>query len=96
VAALRDDDRRAFADLQTTWEKSRFPKGRSVQGRKFVHVFDDVKDHFADRRADLTYMMAPEDSIGLDAWLDELARTIRTYADLNKAAAPGLSNRTSN
>ncbi len=96
IADLREDGRSVFADLEATWQKSRFPKGRSVEGRKFVHVFDDVKDHFADRRADLKYLMAPEDSIGLDSWLDELGRVIRTYAELNKTAAPDLSGRTSN
>jgi hexosaminidase len=93
VASLREDGKSLFAGLQATWEKSRFAKGRSVGDRKFVHVFDDVKDHFADRRADLTYMMAPEDSIGLDQWLDELARVIRTYAAMNNAPAPDLSAR---
>lgn len=91
VAALREDGTNLFAGLPATWEKSRFAKGRSVGDRKFVHVFDDVKDHFADRRADLTYMMASEDSIGLDHWLDELGQMIRTYAALNNVSVPDLA-----
>ena len=57
-------------------------------GREFVHVFDDVKDHFADRRADLSYMRAPEDSLGLDRWLNELAAAIKLYAKENHAGVP--------
>ena len=90
VADLRRDGESAFRELQSVFEKSRYPKGRSVNGRKFVHVFDDVKDHFADRRSDLTYMTAPEESIGLDRWLSELAQVIRTYAALNQVPVPDL------
>lgn len=83
VKGIRDDGRSVFINLQTVFEKSRYEKGRSFGGRDFVHVFDDVKDHFADRRPDLGYMAAPEESAGLDAWLDELSRTMEVYARLN-------------
>jgi hypothetical protein len=88
VDQLRKDGRKTFEDVQTVFEKSRYPKGRSVNGRQFVHVFDDVKDHFADRRADLSYMLAPEDSLGLDQWLKELARSIDLYGKENNLAVP--------
>ena len=88
VDQLRKDGRKTFEDVQTVFEKSRYPKGRSVDGRQFVHVFDDVKDHFADRRADLSYMLAPEDSLGLDQWLKELAHSIDLYAKENNVAVP--------
>ncbi|MEJ7616589.1 MAG: beta-N-acetylhexosaminidase [Pyrinomonadaceae bacterium] len=72
--------RETFALLQTVWEKSRFPKGQEVDGKKFTHVLDDTKDHWADRRADLSYMIAPEESIGLEEWMKQLAAVIREYA----------------
>jgi hypothetical protein len=62
IVAGRKD---VFANLKRTWEKSRYPKGQEVNGRKFVHVLDDVKDHWADRRADLSYMIAPKKAL---AW----------------------------
>jgi len=77
IVAGRKD---VFANLKRTWEKSRYPKGQEVNGRKFVHVLDDVKDHWADRRADLSYMIAPEESIGLEKWMGELGTTIQEYA----------------
>lgn len=64
---------RMLADLQAVWEKSRWPRGRSVAGRVFLHVMDDVKDHFADRRPDMSYLTAPEESMGLDDWMGRLA-----------------------
>jgi hypothetical protein len=41
---------------------------------------DDTKDHWADRRADLTYMIAPEESIGLDKWVQQLEAIAKEYA----------------
>jgi hypothetical protein len=90
VDALQKDRAAVFGQLQAVFEKSRYPKGRSVGGRKFVHVFDDVKDHFADRRPDLTYMTAPEESIGLDRWNEELAGNIRRYAAEHGIDVKGL------
>jgi hypothetical protein len=75
-----EERHKTFRALQTVWEKSRFPKGQAVNGKKFVHVLDDVKDHWADRRADLSYMIAPEESIGLEHWMKQLAAVLQEYA----------------
>jgi hexosaminidase len=77
IVAGRKD---VFANLKRTWEKSRYPKGQEVNGKKFVHVLDDVKDHWADRRADLSYMIAPEESIGLEKWMEQMGAAIQEYA----------------
>lgn len=74
---------KTFRSLQTVWEKSRFPKGQEVNGRKFLHVLDDTKDHVADRRADLSYMIAPEESIELEQWMKKLAAVLQEYARQN-------------
>ena len=66
--------------LTGTWEKSRLPRNAPAGGRKFLHVMDDVKDHFADRKTDLSYMTAPEESIELEAWCDKLGEIMRSYA----------------
>jgi hexosaminidase len=85
---------RTTGELETTyqrvkavWEKSRFPKGQSVDGRRFVHVMDDVKDHTADRTPDLRYLVLPEERIGLRDWLAALEKVIGAYA-----AAHGLKS----
>ncbi len=88
VDQMRKDGLKSYEDLRMVFEKSRYPKGRPVGGREFVHVFDDVKDHFADRRADLSYMLAPEASLELDRWLNELAAAIKMYAKENHASVP--------
>ncbi len=80
VRACLNDREAMWTGLKATWEKSRYPKGRSVGGRSFVHVLDDLKDHHADRRAGLDYMLEPLENIGLEKWNEGLARFIRTYA----------------
>ena len=80
VASLEADRESRFRGLQAVFEKGRYAKGRAVNGRSFVHVYDDVKDHFADRRPDLTYLTAPEESIGIGEWRKELARNIALFA----------------
>ena len=72
-----------FRNVESVWEKSRFPKGQEVGGRRFIHVLDDVKDHWADRRSDLSYMIAPEESVNLQKWQDDLKSVIHAYAERN-------------
>lgn len=91
ISRRRHANERIFTELTSVFEKSRFPKGRPVGGRRFVHVLDDTKDHWADRTPDLSFMMAPERSIGLDEWLRSLEKIIRTYAAENKVPVRGLA-----
>jgi len=93
ITKLDREGRELFADLTAVFEKDRFAKGRSVGGRKFVHVFDDTKDHWADRRADLSYMRAPEESIGLAAWRKNLFEQIVTYARTHKVDVKELEKK---
>ena len=90
IETLRHEGEHLFAELKTVFEKSRYPKGQAVGGKSFVHVFDDTKDHWADRTTDLGYMMAPERSIGLEQWQKALGEVLVQYAKQNNVAVPGL------
>ena len=72
------------------WEKSWYEKGRSVGGREFVHILDDLKDHFADRRPGLEYMLAPYERMALEDWNARLAEFTRAYAKVRGFEASGL------
>ncbi|MFP4058744.1 MAG: glycoside hydrolase family 20 zincin-like fold domain-containing protein [Candidatus Brocadiia bacterium] len=80
VQALLRDRQAMFRRLKAVWERSRLEKGRAVGGRTFLHAMDDVKDHLADRRPDLTYVIAHEEDIGLEEWLGQLGDLARAYA----------------
>lgn len=91
VKTLEADGVKTFRDLVVVFEKSRLPKGQSVGERKFVHIFDDTKDHWADRTPDLGYMMAPERSIRLGDWQKKLADLTAGYAKQNNVPARQLT-----
>ena len=80
-----------FADLTAVFEKSQFPKGRTVNGRKFVHVLDDTKDHWADRTPDLGYMMQAERGIGLENWTKHLYEITQAYAKEHNVRVRGFA-----
>jgi len=91
ATGLQKKSEKTFASLKAVFEKSQFPKGQSVDGRNFLHVLDDTKDHWGDRRPDLTYMTAPEESLALDSWRKELLRIAREYATLNRVDLSSLN-----
>ena len=82
-----DDLGETYARVKAVWEVSRVEKGRSVGGRHFVHIMDDVKDHGADRRADLTYLVVNEQRMDLPGWRKQLGEIIRAYSQAVGVAA---------
>ena len=82
----------AMTELKTTWEKSRFEKCRTVNGKKFVWVLDDLKDHFADRRLDLNYMLAPFERMEIEKWQKQLLIVINDFSKNHNVAVAGLIN----
>ncbi len=93
IARVQEDGEAVWTNLRTVFEKSRWPKGMSSGGRTFVQVLDDSKDHWADRTADLGYMEAPERSIGLTAWREQLSRIAQAYAARHKVPLRGLAEK---
>ena len=79
-----------WKNLEATWEKSRMEKGRSLNGRDFVHVLDDVKDHWADRRKGLDYMIAPFQRMDLQGWRKNLNERINNFAKDHNIPLKGL------
>jgi len=72
-----------WRDFKAVWEKSRFPKNRSVGGRDYLYVLDDVKDYLADRRLGLEYQLAPFERMNLPGWRKELRARLKAYAAEN-------------
>ena len=79
-----------WSDFTATWYKSRLPKNQSVGGKDFYHVFDDVKDHFADRRKGLEYMLAPSERMEIEEWRQQLEGVIVEFARFHNIPAKGL------
>lgn len=79
-----------WKDLTHVWEKSRFPKNRTVGGEEFVWVLDDVKDHYADRRKGLDYMLAPFQRMDMPGWRAQLLERVKDYAKWKGVPVEGL------
>lgn len=79
VSGILAERESMFRALREVWERSWYPKGRSVGGRHFVHVLDDLKDHPADRRPGLDYLLEPFENIGLEQWKRDLEAYSRQY-----------------
>jgi len=90
MAALMGWEKWMWSDFTRVWEKSRYPKGRSVNGRQFVFVMDDLKDHFAYRRLGLEYMLAPFERIGLRDWHAQLVSLTKSFAAEHNVPVQGL------
>ena len=86
-------ERETFLELSSVWEKGRFEKCRTVNGKEFVHVLDDVKDHFADRRLGLEYMFAPFERMEIDKWQNQLMEKIKDFAKIHNVEVKGLEEK---
>ena len=88
--SLEAQGRSRFSILGDVFEKSRFPKGRSVDDQVYFHVLDDTKDHWAARTANLDYMYAPERNMNLQSWSRELRSRIEEFAKFENLPMPTL------
>jgi len=81
----------AYAQVKAAFENSQFPKGRTVNGREFVQVLDDVKDHWGGRTTDLGYMYAAEKSMGMEQWRGSLRKLLEAFARQHNVPVKGLA-----
>ena len=93
---ILNGERETGSELITIWEKSRFKKCRSVDGKEFVHVLDDLKDHFADRRTGLEYMLAPFERMEIDRWQSQLMEEIDRFAKTHHVTVEGMKEQALN
>lgn len=93
VEQINTNQWKMWNSFEEVWEKSRFEKCRSVEGKDFVHVFDDVKDHFADRRLGLEYMLAPFERMEIEEWQNQLWNVINKYATANNVKVAGFEEK---
>ncbi len=67
-----------FSRIKNTWEKQQFPKGMSLPGKEYLHARDRQRN-FANRRADLSFMIYDEQLLGLEEYLSDLSEYIAWY-----------------
>ena len=67
-----------FTGIKTTWEKHQFPKGMSLPRKEYLHARDRQRN-FANRRADLSFMIYDEELLGLEEYIEDLSEYLAWY-----------------
>ncbi len=75
--AERDE---VFNNLVTVFKKTSLPKGMSTADKKFFHRQDRAR-HFANRRADMTYLICDEQLLDLEGYLKKLREYMAWYKE---------------
>jgi hexosaminidase len=80
IDGIIKDRELSFRNLKDIYEISRFPKGRTVDGREYVF---EKSGYFAKSRPDLSFMTVPEEQLELEKYRDELNKIILEYGKIN-------------
>jgi hypothetical protein len=72
------DRHRVYHELIAVWEKTRLPKGLSTADKEFYHRQDRAR-HFANRRADMSYLIWDEELLGLEDYREKLKEYMAYY-----------------
>jgi len=70
----------SYAALKNVWEKSQYPKGRSVAGREFVHLESNTWSGGGNRTPDLSYLVRRERRLDLEKWVYDLKSIRQSFA----------------
>lgn len=62
---------KVFNDLVVLWEKTRLPKGMSTPAKKYFFEQDRTR-HFANRAADMSYLILDEQQLDMEGYLSQL------------------------
>ncbi len=69
-----------FNELVATWEKSRLPKGLSINSRQYFFQQDRGR-HFANRQPDMTYLIYDEEKLDVEGYLEKIKSYSKYYEE---------------
>jgi hexosaminidase len=81
---IRRERNQVLADAAATWYKSWFPRVPEANGRRFLHLVDDVKDHQPARTVDLSYLVYRELLYPLGTWAAQVTLVRNQYAEAHQ------------
>lgn len=84
---IHQERNQALQNATGTWYKTWFPRVPEANGRRFLNVVDDIKDHQPVRTIDMSYLIYRELIYPLGKWVDEVAAVRNSYAIANKLPA---------
>ena len=70
----------ALQNATATWEQRWFPNVAEANGRTYLNVVDDVKDHLPGRTVDLSYLVYREKLLPFGDWVNSIAAARNQFA----------------
>jgi hexosaminidase len=78
--AIWQDRNEALQNATATWDQRWFPNVAEANGRKYLDVVDDVKDHLPGRTVDLSYLVYREKLLPFGDWVNSIAAARNQFA----------------
>lgn len=66
--SMRDKRNEVLRSVETVWYEEWFPRVKEANGRVFLDVVDDVKDHVPVRTVDMSYLIYRQLNYPMDKW----------------------------
>ena len=80
VIVIRDERNEVLKSLITLWYQDWYPIVNEANGRKYLLLVDDVKDHLPSRTADMSYLIYREIHYPLGEWAKKVIQVRNLYA----------------
>ena len=80
AVAIRASRNAVLNEAIYTWDRTWYPRGGVVNGRRFLHDLDDIEDHLADRTADMSYLVYRELILPFGEWFGQVQSARNQYA----------------
>jgi hexosaminidase len=84
---IRAQRNTALHNAVETWYKSWDPRAAEANGRRYLNIASDVKDHLPERAVDMNYLVVRELTLPLGAWYDQVEAERNKYAATHGLAA---------
>ncbi|MGV8138044.1 MAG: beta-N-acetylhexosaminidase [Mangrovibacterium sp.] len=81
ITASLERRRKIFDELVEIWEKIRLPKGMSTPEKNYFHQEDRAR-HYANRRADMSFLICDEQQLDMEGYLEQLEAYMQHYKKL--------------
>jgi hexosaminidase len=83
VEKIRDERNEVLQTVTTIWYQDWYPRVAEANGRKFLDLVDDVKDHVPARTVDMSYLIYRQLKFPLGRWAKDVLDARNQFANKN-------------
>lgn len=83
LKVIRDDRNEVLQTVTAVWYQDWYPRVSEANGRKFLDLVDDVKDHQPARTVDMRYLVYRQLKYPLGKWAEDEVRARNQFAQTN-------------